>query len=268
LALLVERFSDAEWQPTADERAALFSALFETADLAVIHSAFSNREDVVGLRDRLREIVRGPEQIALERAANAGTHARNVAFELVVGARLGTAGFPPRFDGRSDVLVEHEGDVVTIECKRPRSVDAVPDSIDEALTQCLGEVERRGSAQVVSALIALELSQVVNPGNGLLDTESAVEEALEDVANGMAASVDNVIRERWPPELLGVMSRFSGLVRDRRRDIPVYVQQWAFLASRGTAPQRMPLAALMAERFNAGSVLQNVIIDSAERDQK
>jgi hypothetical protein len=257
LAQLVIDYKNPTWTGSKEHLLRYWSAAYEAADIGVIHRAFTGLVPTIpGLLERLREVVRGPEQIAHERPGNAGARARNTAFELVVGARIQKAGFPVRFDYRADVLFQVDGQALAVECKRPMSGTAMRGNIATAVEQGQTAV---ANGEAASFFIAVEASPAVNRGNPLLSATAPMAQVLEQLSDGIAGALDHDLPKPWPPEMIGVLGRFSGLIVDREKNIPVYAQQWAMIGTRDTDPDRAALSQKVVKALQQATAVKAVI---------
>lgn len=250
-ALMTELIHDHrnhDWRGGGPEHAQRYlSAAFEVADLNVIRRSFDgDLGRSPGLPERLQEIVAGPERIAHERP-NAARRARNIAFELVMAGRIASAGFPIDLTARADVRTVVDQHRIVVECKRPMSVPAMRGNLDTAMRQGREGIQAWPAGEA-SYIAALEASPAVNPGNRLLQANIQMDQALDQLSDDLYFAVRRSLPEQWPRELVGVIARFSGLIVDRERNIPVYTQQWATIWNNRTDPHRIAAG----ERLSAG----------------
>lgn len=230
--ILAERHADPAWRPPDVTRT--WSALFEASDLQAIHAGLRGG-DIPGLRERLAELVQGPEQMANEEMTAGGIHARNIGFELIMAARLRSAGYEPVLDQRADIIFTVDKQRVVVECKRVRRPETVRARLRHARQQALSDTGGI-DAELNSVLLAVEVSVVVNPGNPLLAADKPLPQVLSELSDRIAHSVNVSVRDLWHRRILGVAVRFSGLIV--ADGLPVYSQEWALIRNSGIDAQR------------------------------
>jgi hypothetical protein len=249
---LVENYRRQDWRPDADRT---ISALYEAADLQTIHSAFDGQH-LPGLVERLRSLVNGPEQIQRERREDGGIHARNIGFELIAAGRMVRGGLQIELNQRGDVVTTLDDQRVVVECKRPRRPDTVRRCLERARQQALGDIDGRG-ANGNSALIAIDASVVINPGNALLMAKLPLAEALDELAGLMGHATIRNMEGLWHGRILGTVARFSALVVSD--GIPVYAQQWVFVRNEGVDARRLELAEALSAGLRAPAALRGAM---------
>ena len=145
--------------------------------------------DVV--RPKLRDVLAGP---VLPRDEDENTnHARNILFELNLGAKLFEGGAAPMLGERPDLSCMRQDKKLLLECKRVLTKRGAQKRLKKArrdLTDLL-KAERVGARGV----IALSLTKLVNPGDAIFSfsDESAAREGLGAVLSEKADS----LRRSW-----------------------------------------------------------------------
>ena len=110
------------------------NALFEVHDLIDIHKNLAGRFDVE-LAHHIESYTAGPANYLDENVTTSTNLARNIAFELVLMAKLVNAGIPLDFSIKSDVAARFDRRSLLFECKRPQSINALEKRIKEAFRQ-------------------------------------------------------------------------------------------------------------------------------------
>lgn len=164
----------------------------ETCEVTDIYYLWEPRlQCFPGLRERLAKCLRkGPVVAEDERPSTASNKPRNDAFVYLLAGYLLEAGIDvlavdeiPREDaswaGRSDIVLNWEGQRIVIECKRPQARSGVQPCMSKALKQ-IQEAKSPG-------IVALDCSRVICPEGKVLATCSPhsglqyVEDRLEDL---------------------------------------------------------------------------------------
>ena len=180
------------------------------------------------VRWHIERYVRGPANYTEERVSTSSNVARNIAFELLVMARLAASGLDLDFSIQSDIAATFDNNSLIFECKRPQSLKKLGARIKDAFKQLerkysnFSQLRRRG-------VIAVDITKVVNPDFMLYVKPDAL--SLE---RGIANIVDQFIVHNahyWQigrnKKTIAVMFRLSLIgVNKERNDMLTYCQQY------------------------------------------
>lgn len=181
-----------------DEAREIFSSYIE-ADEFVRALVALRPHDTPNLRDQIALALKGPADLFLEDENS--NHGRNFAFELIVGGRLASAGFPPEYGGQPDVGFQFANLKMGIQCKRPLSEKKLERHIRAAINQ----IE---AASAYHGIVAVSVSRIINPGNpGLMpevENTEAGHEFLKARIRGIADASKRFWQEKAAPSAVGL----------------------------------------------------------------
>ena len=115
--------------------------------------------DTTILRNKLEIALKGPDLAKDENARSSSNRARNIAFELYLGANLWRAGLRPRQGEHPDIMCNVDDRDIYIECKRPLSSEGLQQGINEAKRQfsrC-----RKGAPPGTRGVIAVDITRML-----------------------------------------------------------------------------------------------------------
>jgi hypothetical protein len=115
------------------------------------------------LLENIDKICAGPRRTEDESDRTSTNRARNLFFELRLGAQFLTARLPVRFDEGADLVTSIDGRTVYIECKRAFTANKLGQLISDARDQL---IKNLGRNPLGFGIIALELTRVVPPKEG------------------------------------------------------------------------------------------------------
>ncbi len=107
--------------------------------------------------------------------------ARNIVFELALGARLRRAGADVTLGQEADLLIKHAGARLYIECKRPLYERSVRQNIKKARAQLRRRFDVEEQDDSLGGLVAISISKAVNPGSKMFIVKKA--EDLKQLSN-------------------------------------------------------------------------------------
>ena len=151
-------------------------SLVEGTEFACIYRGVQGYNPAV-IKSLMQKALRGPLHPRLEAHHNSSNTARNTAFELRLGASLLARGAEVILGDQADLVVNHEGSRVFIECKRPFSHQSIRKHVREARRQ----LKRRLDADphpLKAGIVAISVSKAANPGSCLLFARNS--DALRD----------------------------------------------------------------------------------------
>ncbi len=164
----------------------IVGSFYEIREIIDIWSGLKDISDEE-LRKRLREFVKGPENIAHELSRTSSNYPRNIGFELHVASRFAISGFNVKFSSGGDISVLYKKNPLYIECKRPNQLNKLKKNINKAFEQ----LERRYGTNNDEArgLIALSVNKLINPEQKLL-----VMNTLDDLSGYLGKLVEQFIK--------------------------------------------------------------------------
>lgn len=189
LEALVQAHRTSDYEPMGGRLTEIMNALYEAQELAMIHDAFgASHGDYVA--KRLLSLSSGPShQLDESGSSNAP---RNLAFELLIAARLQLGGLTLLGHLPTDVAAQMSKHSILIECKRPQSMEAVQRNIKRAAEQ-LRDKYKSADRLGYRGVIALDLTKALQPefAGAMFDEES-------DVAPILRSRVDALLDELLP----------------------------------------------------------------------
>jgi hypothetical protein len=137
----------------------------------------------------LKHVTRGPVFERDERESS-GTHrARDYAAELSLAADLTASGLPAMLPDDGDVSLPVGGTLVIAECKRPRSLENIPEKVEEAGAQIHRRAVASGLHQRAFGLTAIKVTRALYPEREIVPATSMeaaqieVEQKVRNVAD-------------------------------------------------------------------------------------
>src|SRR5262249_2661894 len=112
--------------------------------------------------------------------------ARNTVFELTLGTRLRRAGAKVTMGRQADLLIEHEGARLYVECKRPFYEHNIRRNIEKARGQLRRRFKTEPLHSPVGGLVAISVSKAVNAGSNMYVVDKA------DDLNGLVNDLDRL----------------------------------------------------------------------------
>jgi hypothetical protein len=110
----------------------------------------------------MQKVLKGPlHPIDETRCSN---EARNTFFELLLSAQFRRAGACVRMEQEADLLIDHAGGRVYIECKRPLYEHSIRKNVLRARGQLRRRLDADQQSNSVGGLVAISISKAINPG--------------------------------------------------------------------------------------------------------
>ena len=109
--------------------------------------------------------------------------ARNTTFELLLAAKFRGTGAYVKLGQQADLLIEHAGAHLYIECKRPFRDSSIAENVTKARTQLRERFDSDPQLSSVGGLVAIDISKAINPGSKwfVVDQQQALEQLTTDV---------------------------------------------------------------------------------------
>jgi hypothetical protein len=141
--------------------------LFEANEIATIYAAYADGRHDDFVRERLKALAGGPLRYVEEDAHSSSNLPRNLAFELLVGARLIASGIQLEAAAGADVAALVGYQRLIFECKRPQTEKRVERRVVEARNQLRERCQPHLSPLTVG-VIAVDVTKLTNPDFSLL----------------------------------------------------------------------------------------------------
>lgn len=142
-----------------------------------------------GLKDEPLDVMRPLLRKALHGTLHPGRETayksnigRNTAFELRLAAGLRKAGAQVHLGQQADLILDHAGVRVYVECKRPYIPSTIRANIEEARKQLQRRLNVDTHPQCIG-LVAISVSRAINPGSRLFVADAP--NALQNLANDL-----------------------------------------------------------------------------------
>jgi hypothetical protein len=143
-------------------------------ELMRIHKGLAGLYDS-DLKDKIKFILSGKEGRS---SASNFDPSRDIAFELLLASRCHQAGLKIDISDKADLLIFYNGIELFVECKRLKSSDKVNKRIKEALMQLHSRYKTAQSPASARGLLALSITDLINPEHGLIIGSTAQEIGL------------------------------------------------------------------------------------------
>lgn len=158
--------STADFQTTFSDYIEAISEVFE---LLRVYSGLSTIQENE-LKSYIKVVLSGK---CGRPAPNQFDPARDIAFELLIISLFRRAGFDVNFNGDADLVAWGEGQELFVECKRLKSKKQTKTRIKQALKQLHKRYKTSKAPTLTRGLVCLSISDLVNPGHGVLEGETA-----------------------------------------------------------------------------------------------
>lgn len=228
-------------------------SLVDAAEFSDLYAGLHTESPSV-LKPLFRKALRGTLHPGKEtpHRSNIG---RNTAFELRLASGLRLAGANVELGKRADLIIEHAGARIYIECKRPFSAASIRPNIEEARRQLRKRLDS-DAHPVTAGVVAISASRAVNyTGSRLFvaDTPRALRNLADDLIQlHQANSADY---DRLPDlRILGVLYHLQ---------TPAYVKSIPLLTAASQAVAFMSGPALQtAFPVSWGEPLRNLLLNA------
>jgi hypothetical protein len=158
-------------------------SLVEGTEFAHIYEGLQGYDPTV-IKRLAKKALKGPLHPDLETAHTCTNEARNTAFELRLGAALLAQGADVTLGDCADLVVNHAGVRVFIECKRPFYPHSIRSNVEKARHQLKQRLD--ADCHPLSAgIVAISVSKAVNPGSRLFRAKDP--DALRDLSKDIKA---------------------------------------------------------------------------------
>lgn len=214
----------------------LINGLYEGKELVMIYRGFSD-QNVPGLRERLREYIKGPSSTELETLSS--HRPRDFGFELRIGAHFAASGFKVDYSSLADLEIDHEGKILYVECKRPSSIDSLEERVKEAFDQLTDRYEGSTDARLKRGIIALSITKLENPDHKLVLAKS--EKTLGEILSAIIKLFANEHKMYWEREMdmrtIGLIIHFQTIAIIENLGLITPAQQfgWWYKALQGSS---------------------------------
>lgn len=254
---LVTSFETSDFDAIHAELLRILTALFEAHDLIDIHKTLAGKFDSE-IRQHINALATGPVYSTDENSAASSNAARNIAFELVLMAKLASAGIPLEFKIKTDVAAIFDRHSLLFECKRPQSIGSLGNRIKDAFHQ-LEKKYLLPEHQRYRGIVALDISKLVNPDFLLCvqDDANALDAALSRIIDDFIAKHEHLWQKRRNKKTIGVLIRLSAMGVNKSRNMFTYCQQYAVSPINYTGQRNKDIVKKLAE------VLHDALVKSS-----
>lgn len=172
----------------------------QCVEIVTIYDAFSN-ENSNGFISRLREVVKGSDFLC-EMSGN--DNSRDFQYELLVAAKFQTLGYTIDFDNLTDVVAKREDDILYIECKKIKSIQAFERNYKKA-----GKQLKSNKPDLAYGLIFIDVFDCVADKirayeyNNIIEMKNVVDSALQHFIKVNEHTLEQ-LNDRFVNNALGV----------------------------------------------------------------
>lgn len=247
ISVLIEMYKNEDIERQKKEFVRIANAIFEAHDCIAIHKSLAGKYDNE-IEEHIRLFSGGPVQYRQE-GTSASNRARNIAFELVVAARLVDVKIPLDFRIRTDIAGRFDNRSILLECKRPQSNKKIEANVKDAFKQ----LERKYQNPIRTryrGIIAIDISKLINPKFQLY-----IQQTEHDIESGLSGIVDDFIRSNeryWQldrnSKTIGVLIRLGvmGIIKEKN-DLLTYCQQYGLTPINNSGHRNIQTAKALAQ---------------------
>ena len=192
----------------------LIWSLVEGAELSEIFRGIHGYDESI-VKRLMRKAVNGPLDPRLEtQNSNQG---RNTLFELRLGAALRQSGASVKLGGLADLVVDHAGFRLYVECKRPLGEHNMARRAEEACSQLRTRFDADSHCNIVG-MVAISASRSLNAGGNkmlFVERETDIEPSLTGDLKRIYDSYCGAVRSQIDLRIIGVICHVFAPVRVR-----------------------------------------------------
>jgi hypothetical protein len=180
--------------------------------------------------EHVKAYVGGPTSYIDEDIDTSSNAARNIAFELLLMAKLTSATIPMDFRIKSDVAVHFDNRSLLFECKRPQSVGSLENNVKKALRQFKTKYRAPQRRRRHRGIIAIDITKLVNPEFMLYaqDDEQTLDAGLSGMVDCFISTHERLWQKQRDRKTIAVLLRVSLMgVNKARNEMLTYCQQYA-----------------------------------------
>jgi hypothetical protein len=189
---------------------AIVDSLFESNELCLIHRALEPIADPE-VKARLASFIKGPIAYRDEKASASSNRARNIGFELRLGAHLLNAGLPVEFHPEGDLRFPYRNYEFFVECKRPQVGHQVNSRVKDALKQLSERYRGAVNPESARGIVAVSITKVVNPFG-----ESHRTPTQDTLAESLSTAAQRFLEEHRPKWQRPADPRTLGCILDNQ----------------------------------------------------
>lgn len=224
---LLELYKSDDQTNVQKEFSRIVTAVFEASDLINIHKELAGLFDNE-LRSRIERYAKGPSNYTNEIISASSNVARNIAFELLVMAKLVAANLEINFEIKTDIAAKFENRNIVFECKRPQSLGKLGANVKDAFRQLELKYQNPTHSRL-RGIVAIDISKLINPDFMLYEADDA-----KSLDAGLSHLVDKFISENkhnWQTgrnkKTIAVLLRLSLMgINKERGNMLTYCQQF------------------------------------------
>ena len=233
------------------------SSIFEIHEFITVHESLKiiHPKKLSSIAIKLQKAVNGPIKSSDESAKS--TAARNFLFEAIVAAKAHNPakGASTILDARSDTGVYFHDKKIWIECKRVTSLEGIEKNVRKACNQ-LKNVFAKNIGSSHRGLVALDVSKILNNGDGLLVRENDAE--LYKTVSNITESFIKDHSEIWQrifsekhQKIIGLILRTSYMAISEERNLFVHVADYGVNPKNGISESNSALQRSLVEALNS-----------------
>ena len=199
--------------------------LYEISEFIFLYRVFEKSQPA-GFLKKAQIICKGKDAYSLE-DSRSNTHARDIAFELLVAARLEYSGLHPILDLTDDVAWKTQYSTVSIQCKRCKTMSSISRNLKRASKQIDNDIQDT-NLQVDSGIIALDITAALNPSLKPY-TSKTVKGLLQQIDYGIDSTISQYLDDdtsRISSSINSVLVHFSTLGHVVTTTEPLYMQNY------------------------------------------
>jgi hypothetical protein len=189
------------------------AVITEASEFATLRPSLPRwlKDDRAVMLEKLKRVLGGPAVPTDETARS--SDARNVLFELTLGAQIEASGQLVKHGEHPDVTVPLRRRDVLVQCKRVLSEKQLEKNMKDAVVQLKDDFDQARRSPV--GLVAIDVSRIVNPEWECL-TFSTPQQVSTAMQQRLSRIIENTLRVRaacsYP--IIGTLFRFSTIAHD------------------------------------------------------
>lgn len=254
---LVASFKASDFDTIRADLLRILTALFEIHDLIDVHKILAGRFDSE-IHQHINTFATGPIHLMDENPATSSNKARNIAFELVLMAKLANAGIPLDFSIKTDVAAIFDKHSLLFECKRPQSISSLEKRIKDAFQQ-LENKYRSPQRLRHRGIVALDISKLINPDFLLYiqDDANALNAGLSQIIDDFIVKHEHLWQKQRNKKTIGVLIRLSVMGVNKSKNIFTHCQQYGISPMNHTGERNKEIVKKLVE------VLHDALVKSS-----
>jgi len=208
------------------------SSIFEIHEFLAIYESLKSvsPSTLDSIANKLQKAVNGPIRASDESPKSSA--ARNYLFEAIVAAKahMPSRGVTAILDAMSDTGISFQRKKLWVECKRITSPEGIERNVRKASNQ-LESIFRKNVGTGHLGLVALDVSKILNDGDGLLvrrndeELSRTIAEITELIIRNHSGVWQRVFAEKHP-KIISLIVRISYMATSEDRNLLVHVSDY------------------------------------------